>query len=396
VTRVFIQAVPWIPERTKRAVQLMRQTDGQIIWDQDHNPYHTFLDLLRAVGDGPAIMLEDDVDLPPDWREKVEHEVTQRPTEVIQMFTIRMDSPPQSQWSTGKSFWCHQCWYMPAGFAKALLEYAPEYERGPKYHAKPLTDGLTNQFMRDRRMKYWHRVPSAVQHLPFGSLIQDNMHDVLREGFQEGEHCAGPEVFIPRTLHQIWVGSEPPEMVLRAWKEWDRRLDKTWEVLRWTDEVVKESFPEVAHLGERLSPRGLSDLLRIHLLKTYGGVYADYDAYPLRDMAVLAGERPAWITAQGYSALLGASVDHPGLQKMWDIAVERIRKGKTNEFSIAGPKVWQRYSGIQPDLRAVCSFSKHVWGAVKEMHEPNYQLLRQMYPEAVALTTVVPTSGLYE
>ena len=106
MTPTFIQAVPWIPERTKRAVGLMRETNGLIVWDREFSSFETYLDLLRAVGYGPAIMLEDDVDLVPNWREQVEEEIAKHPDDVIQMFTIRMNTPPQTGWGSPGSGWC--------------------------------------------------------------------------------------------------------------------------------------------------------------------------------------------------------------------------------------------------------------------------------------------------
>lgn len=168
-TPVLIMAVPWEPERTRRAVELARATDGEIVWDSTMNAMGTFRDLLRAAAEKPSgvLLLEDDVYLAPDWRARVEAVIAERPRQVCQFFAI---GSPAGGERPGVKFTSNLCVYLPAGMAADLLPYSYEFvERYPHYATG--NDFVIRYWLRDHKLTYWLEQPSLVQHESWKSSI---------------------------------------------------------------------------------------------------------------------------------------------------------------------------------------------------------------------------------
>src|SRR5690606_9932007 len=97
------------------------------------------------------------------------------------------------------------------------------------------------------------------------------------------------------TLHQIWVGSPPPERVRRNWAVWDTFMAEhhpDWTVYRWTDDSLLSQF-----VDPTLSPRSRADFMRLVALSMRGGIYTDSDTLPLLPLDGLVGDRSDWIAS---------------------------------------------------------------------------------------------------
>lgn len=88
-------------------------------------------------------------------------------------------------------------------------------------------------------------------------------------------------VRIPKIIHQIWLGGPVPEEYRKWMATWTSL--QGWEYKLWTDENVKDMrlynrdlFDKVDNFGEK------SDILRLEVLRNYGGVYVDMDLECLR------------------------------------------------------------------------------------------------------------------
>lgn len=87
---------------------------------------------------------------------------------------------------------------------------------------------------------------------------------------------------IPKIIHQIWLGKDPiPEMCVQWMQSWARL--KGWTYKLWTDEDIakmtlhnRDLFENAENYGEK------TDIIRLEILKKYGGVYADVDYECLR------------------------------------------------------------------------------------------------------------------
>lgn len=167
-TRTLVMGVPWIPERTKRAVNLAQETGGEVVWDQTHNAFDTWQSVLAIAGDDAVVILEDDVRLAIGWRAQIEEAIAEHPNSIIQFFSLRGEK--ESGWRKGRTFLMNQCYYLPVGVAKKLLEFSRTWvEENPKF--KTGYDITMATWMKQNGVDYWMRVPSLVQHEDWRSEI---------------------------------------------------------------------------------------------------------------------------------------------------------------------------------------------------------------------------------
>lgn len=170
-TPTFIMAVPWVEERRERAEDLKRETQGKIVWDTDHHAFHTWRSVLKALGSKPGIIIEDDVVLAPNWRNRIEDVIREHPDEVIQFFSMRgADLTVGSRSEPGRTFMMNQCYYLPAGAAKQLLDFTEDWDHVGQENPTGY-DVAMAEWMKVTKRRYWLHVPSLVQHEPWRSEI---------------------------------------------------------------------------------------------------------------------------------------------------------------------------------------------------------------------------------
>lgn len=145
---------------------------------------------------------------------------------------------------------------------------------------------------------------------------------------------------IPKIVHVIWIGPRffPYADFLESWP----RHNPGWQVRLWTD----ENRP---HLGvneqiyRRLPAQAMrADLLRLHLLAEYGGLYSDADSTCLAPVDLLVEGRTlcAMTGNRGRAAngTLAATPGHPGMVALVEGArkhYEKLRRAQR------GGRVWQ-------------------------------------------------------
>lgn len=170
-TRTLIMAVPWVMQRAKAAHELQLATGGEIVWDTDQHAFHTWRDVLRRAEDGPVVVLQDDVILTDNWRDKIEAVIAEHPGDVIQFFSLRRnDDELGSRYLPGRSYLMNQCYYLPVGMPGSLLEFVRNWETE---HPELSTgdDSAMAAYLRANRLRYWLHVPSLVQHRTWTSEI---------------------------------------------------------------------------------------------------------------------------------------------------------------------------------------------------------------------------------
>ena len=166
---VFIQAVPWWPARTKNAIALAQATGGTVIWDEHQSGYLTYLKVLEAVGDSPAVILEDDVELSAHFDDIVDEAVDSRGDSVINFFSYRWK---RGGWRRGNTYTANVCHYLPEGAAASLLEGAEQWNSTRTWRL-PDQDMMIRDWLVAGARDYWFHVPNPVQHLTFPSVTAD-------------------------------------------------------------------------------------------------------------------------------------------------------------------------------------------------------------------------------
>lgn len=158
---------------------------------------------------------------------------------------------------------------------------------------------------------------------------------------------------IPRVIHQVWVGGQPPYWVRQLWLKWDAFAVKNgFEVRRWTDNNTSHTISERVAQQYRLSAVQLADFLRIEVLALQGGLYMDSDTAPVRSLDDYVGLRSGWLahgqawTASGEPTISNAMIGMPAgtafMSELFERAVNALDRGVKNTFDIAGPKAYRR------------------------------------------------------
>lgn len=163
---------------------------------------------------------------------------------------------------------------------------------------------------------------------------------------------------IPPILHQSWMTAHVPEPLATYARKW-RELHPGWTYRLWTDddlrELVHREFPALRDLFDGYAkPIMRVDLARCLMLKSQGGVYADLDAEPLRNLdALRAEDRPLlfeepashvaneFVRARGFvhdvasNALMLSPPGHP----FWDRVIDLMQRcrGAANPLDATGP-----------------------------------------------------------
>ena len=154
---------------------------------------------------------------------------------------------------------------------------------------------------------------------------------------------------IPKIIHQIWLGPNSiPRRLIKARKTW-QELHPEWEHKLWTawpeGGYVEESlpFPNIEAFSNTLSSWAqCADMLRLELIRRYGGIYVDMDIVAFKpiddlvqDCALFVSEEPAneHVEDKTYvtNALFGACPSHAFInslmQKVRESAVATNYRG---------------------------------------------------------------------
>jgi len=144
--------------------------EADYLFDTTNNAMDTFLEAMTLAGSGPCVHMEDDIILTVNFREKLEKVIEERPTEVIQFFSMRKaDLEVGSRYDSGRTFMMNQCFYLPAGYSRMIHDYYPKWPQKDVH--KTGYDILIADFLKGRKEKYFIHVPSLVQHRRNVSII---------------------------------------------------------------------------------------------------------------------------------------------------------------------------------------------------------------------------------
>lgn len=156
---------------------------------------------------------------------------------------------------------------------------------------------------------------------------------------------------IPRRVHVMWVGGEPPRVFWRSVERWRDALPD-WEVHAWTDDEVR-AVPVLGALldealAEGIEARGIADILRVYLVALHGGWYFDADLVllqPLReDMpAVVYDIVPTQVKPSVLlNGCFGATKGHPLTAAVLHLGEQQMARGVTNVHHTFGPRTYRR------------------------------------------------------
>ena len=143
---------------------------------------------------------------------------------------------------------------------------------------------------------------------------------------------------IPKIFHRIWIGDNPmPKDFIEYGKSW-QKYHPSWEMKLWTEDNLFElenqrMYDRARTLSEK------SDIIRMELLKRFGGVYVDCDFECYKSIEPLIKDSNFFVctdldhwyfTDSPYlnGALMGCTKNHSIIEMMVDELPKFIRKYK--------------------------------------------------------------------
>jgi mannosyltransferase OCH1-like enzyme len=158
-------------------------------------------------------------------------------------------------------------------------------------------------------------------------------------------------LLIPRIIHRIWLGSEPlPDEFGEYGDSW-RRQHPDWEMRLWTDDDLPE-VSDVETLARARTPAERADVVRLELLRRFGGVYTDTDVECQRSLEPLIAGVSAFacFSRPGHvgTAVIGSVPGHPALERAVREVSGRVGEGHIGD--VAGPKYFTRLVADFPDI----------------------------------------------
>lgn len=85
---------------------------------------------------------------------------------------------------------------------------------------------------------------------------------------------------IPKVIHYIWIGhKEKPQFILDCIQSWKEKLPD-YEIIEWDNEKCKDILQNNIYAKEAFEAKRYayaSDVIRLHILYNYGGIYLDTD-----------------------------------------------------------------------------------------------------------------------
>lgn len=150
-----------------------------VMVDTQHDPIGNF---LRALGysDNPCVYLEDDIILCDNFYQRITSIIEEHPDDVIQFFSMRKDDLTiGTRYINGSKYLMNQCFYLPAGMGKKVIEFRKEHYRD---YGIGGTDSLLRDYLAFNRIKYLNIVPNLVDHMVARSRI-DPRRSSKRQSF---------------------------------------------------------------------------------------------------------------------------------------------------------------------------------------------------------------------
>ena len=150
------------------------QIDYQLLVDTEHKPVESFIKQLDFISNYDAVLLEDDLILCKDFKNRIEDVIKQYPDKIINFFYS-----PNCWFRTKEhtNFAFNQCTYYPKGVAKLISKEMLNIDRRCQY------DVLENLALKKLNISHIIYRPCLVQHLDTNSLIGNHCNIRFTEYF---------------------------------------------------------------------------------------------------------------------------------------------------------------------------------------------------------------------
>lgn len=144
--------------------------DYQLLVDKEKKPVESFIKQLKAISSFDSVLLEDDLKLCRNFKERIEEVIRQYPKDIINFFYA-----PYSYFPTHvcKKFFFNQCTYYPKELTLKIANKMEEIHNS--LEEKVQYDVLENMALNELGIRHIVYRPCLVQHTDFNTLIQGDI-----------------------------------------------------------------------------------------------------------------------------------------------------------------------------------------------------------------------------
>ena len=165
----MLYVVRAVKERKPFVDEILKQIpDAVVYYDRFGNAMKSYLHVCKNIIAGePAVLLEDDIILTSNFREKIEAVISQHPDTLINFFSLSKKYL-EPHWKKGREYCMNQCEYFPEGFSLRVVE---AYENWPLKEKEPTAYDFLVGYAWGNNNPYLVWCPSLVQHREVKSII---------------------------------------------------------------------------------------------------------------------------------------------------------------------------------------------------------------------------------
>lgn len=148
------------------------QIEYELLIDKEHKPVDSFIKQLEIISEEDSVLLEDDLILCKNFKERIESVIEQFSDKIINFFTF-----PRAYFQTRefKKFLWNQCTYYPKNISKQIALVMKKIKKQKDEIGESLQyDALENLALEELGMTHIQYRPCIIQHLDGKSLIGNN------------------------------------------------------------------------------------------------------------------------------------------------------------------------------------------------------------------------------
>lgn len=159
-----------VREREPFVKEILKQIPDAFVYYDDvfHDAMKSYLYVCEHIIAGqPAVLLEDDVVLTSNFKDKIEAVIVQHPDTLINFFSLSKKYL-KPHWKKGREYCMNQCEYFPVGFSLKVVE---AYEHWGLKEKEPTAYDFLVGYAWGSNKPYLVWCPSLVQHREVKSII---------------------------------------------------------------------------------------------------------------------------------------------------------------------------------------------------------------------------------
>lgn len=147
------------------------QIEYKLLVDTEHKPVESFIKQLDIISEYDSVLLEDDLILCKDFKNRIEEVINEYPNMIINFF--QLPSLYITTCVSNLTFRFNQCTYYPKGVSKKIAENMLTYD---KSNYKYGYDVIEDWAFKKLEIIYLIHRPCLVQHNDFKSIIQNGKY----------------------------------------------------------------------------------------------------------------------------------------------------------------------------------------------------------------------------